>query len=148
MTTTEKQYYLLSGDIVTASANRDDGYVVNYTNPDMKRLFEKHEFEESAISLGDLSHLGCWQQRVIAEKAQLKDRLTKLSAFVEGEAFQNLSLLDQNLLREQKQLMERLDRVLWERIARFGVDDEPAEEEDQPEHQCCGKCDEHEHPKL
>lgn len=128
MTTTEKQYYLLSGDIVTASANRDDGYVVNYTNPDMKRLFEKHEFEESAISLGDLSHLGCWQQRVIAEKAQNDDRLAKLNAFIGTDKFKALSYREQYDLEHQQNLMTELSTILQRRIARFGVDEEPADE--------------------
>lgn len=59
------------------------------------------------------------QQRVVAEKKELDERLTKLNAFVGGDAFCNLSMDEEWLLREQRAEMEAYSRILERRIAMF-----------------------------
>lgn len=59
------------------------------------------------------------QQRVVAERAELRERLDKLGVFVNGATFPNVDYAEQNrLLRQQNLMMELLD-VLDERIAAF-----------------------------
>lgn len=60
------------------------------------------------------------EQRVIAEYAELVDRVKKLTNFRLGRVVGRLSQLDQELLREQEEAMSRYAAVLSKRIARFG----------------------------
>jgi hypothetical protein len=60
------------------------------------------------------------QQRVVDEKAQNDDRLTKLSEFIKtSPIFQGLPMDEQNRLLKQSRLMAELSAVLGERIAAF-----------------------------
>lgn len=59
------------------------------------------------------------QQRVIDEKTELDERLSKLSAFLEGAIFSGLSIDEQTRLRRQADYMTQYSQVLAERIAAF-----------------------------
>lgn len=59
------------------------------------------------------------QQRVVAEKAELDDRLNKLLAFTAGPIFGNLSAAERGLLHEQASYMQAYSNVLGQRIAAF-----------------------------
>ena len=60
------------------------------------------------------------QERVIAESNELRDRLMKLSIFIsQSSTFQTLNYIDQNLLRQQRDIMSDYLDILGERIARF-----------------------------
>jgi hypothetical protein len=60
------------------------------------------------------------QERVVAESNELRERLTKLTAFISGnEAFNKLDATDQVLLREQRDVMGEYLDILGHRIARF-----------------------------
>lgn len=59
------------------------------------------------------------QQRVIAEKAENDDRLTKLRAFLGTALFAALDEAEKSRLRLQADIMDLLSRVLGERIAAF-----------------------------
>lgn len=60
------------------------------------------------------------EERVVAESNDLREKLTKLSAFISGnEAFRKLNSDDQCLLRRQRGIMADYLDVLVERIARF-----------------------------
>lgn len=60
------------------------------------------------------------QERVVAESNELREKLTKLTAFISGsEVFKTLDAEDQALLRRQRNHMGGYLDVLRERIARF-----------------------------
>ena len=60
-----------------------------------------------------------YQHRVIDEKNELGDRLSKLEAFVGDEAFYNIAEEQQNLLRLQLGAMQLYDLILRQRIKKF-----------------------------
>jgi hypothetical protein len=60
------------------------------------------------------------QQRVVAEQAELAERLTKLCAFTVSEPFDALGKAERKRLRRQVIAMELYDAVLLERIEAFG----------------------------
>lgn len=62
-----------------------------------------------------------WQQRLAAERADLDDRLQKLSAFLLTDACLSLPFDDRSLLAQQESIMEELSDVLAERAKRAGV---------------------------
>lgn len=64
-----------------------------------------------------------YQERVIAEQAELAYRLTKLSAFISKgvPAFEALDNEDQRLMRRQREVMLEYHEILGDRIARFKV---------------------------
>jgi len=59
------------------------------------------------------------QQRVVDEKRELDEKLTKLDAFGRTELFASLPADEQGRLNSQHSLMERYSAVLGERIAAF-----------------------------
>jgi hypothetical protein len=60
------------------------------------------------------------QERVVAESNELRERLTKLTAFINtSENFETLAEEDQTLLIRQQRLMGEYLDTLGERIARF-----------------------------
>lgn len=78
------------------------------------------QFEESYLDLGDVSRLQPYQLRVVAEKAQLDDRLEKLTAFIARPSFHDLTGHQQSLMVRQRRVMEEYQEVLEDRIATFG----------------------------
>jgi hypothetical protein len=59
------------------------------------------------------------QQRVVDEKRELDEKLTKLGAFGRTELFKTLPEDEQGRLNRQHSLMEQYSAVLGERIAAF-----------------------------
>lgn len=60
------------------------------------------------------------EQRVVLESNELRERLTKLTAFISGnEAFGKLDAKDQSLMRQQRDVMGEYFDILGQRIARF-----------------------------
>ena len=59
------------------------------------------------------------QERVVNERTDLIEKITKLHAFFKTEIFEDLQEEDQNLLEEQVQLMMDYSDVLLKRINRF-----------------------------
>lgn len=60
------------------------------------------------------------QERVVAESNELRERLTKLTAFIiSNETFEKLNETDQSLLRQQRDIMGEYLDVLGQRVARF-----------------------------
>ncbi|WP_211354874.1 crAss001_48 related protein [Azomonas agilis] len=156
----------------------DEGYLVEYLDggkPNTPHFAgyiswsPKEQAEKAYLPLGDLSFIPDWQQRVVAEKAQLDDRLAKLTHFLDKGQFQAIAQAlpyeDLLILEYQKRLMTELAVVLQKRIKRFSIgfgarDNTPhpapdkggfavigrpsgfasASDISQPEHQCCGKC--------
>lgn len=60
-----------------------------------------------------------YQKRVFEEKEQLDNRIAKLHAFVNGEAFAPVPKADKDLLAKQLRIMTEYSKVLDERIAGF-----------------------------
>jgi len=59
------------------------------------------------------------EERVVAEKEQLDEKLDKLSAFMHSNVFGQLHTTDQELLGMQQHLMLGYSKVLAARINRF-----------------------------
>lgn len=60
------------------------------------------------------------QLRVIEESRELKERLTKLLAFIsENPIFLDLSIYERDRLRRQSEAMQTYANILNERIANF-----------------------------
>ena len=60
------------------------------------------------------------QQRVVDEKAELEDKVTKLGAFIlDNPIYGNLEEEDKDLMNEQLKCMEGYLSVLEKRIAKF-----------------------------
>ena len=64
--------------------------------------------------------LADWQQRVVDEKAALDEKIGKLAAFMDGEAYKVLHWMKRNLLVEQLSHMRAYADVLRECIQDFG----------------------------
>lgn len=63
------------------------------------------------------------QQRVVNEKAELDDRLSKLQAFVENPKFISIDTGEQRRLLEQRNIMLAFSDILGDRIAAFAPTD-------------------------
>lgn len=61
------------------------------------------------------------EERVVAEKNELIDRLIKLDAFLDGEVCGKLHDIDKGLLIEQREYMANYLEILFLRIERFGT---------------------------
>ena len=60
------------------------------------------------------------QQRVVAEKTELDEKLSKLNAFMDGEQFRIICDSDEcDRLVKQRHAMERYSNILGERISAF-----------------------------
>jgi len=60
-----------------------------------------------------------YQERVVAEKEELDEKLSKLKAFTESEQFQSVPADEQGRMNRQHAAMEDYSNVLGERIANF-----------------------------
>ena len=60
-----------------------------------------------------------YQQRVIDEKKELDGRIYKLSAFIDGDVFNELSAEEQRLLNSQLKVIQEYSMILNDRIAIF-----------------------------
>lgn len=59
------------------------------------------------------------QERVVKEKADLDERLNKLEAFIEGDAYDALPIDERHLLQSQAVYMRNYSIILGHRIAYF-----------------------------
>ncbi len=60
-----------------------------------------------------------YQQRVIKELDELKDKITKLGVFICTITYAELEIIEQHLLRRQQRTMIEYARILNERIELF-----------------------------
>lgn len=67
----------------------------------------------------DAANLQPHQQRVVDERRELNDRLTKLEAFMHGRVYQRLDSAEMARLMRQRDAMAAYSTVLAERIAAF-----------------------------
>lgn len=59
------------------------------------------------------------EERVVVEKKELDEKITRLKDFIAGKVFEALPSVDGFLLRQQCWAMERYSKILSQRIARF-----------------------------
>ncbi|WP_248769076.1 hypothetical protein [Pseudomonas sp. MWU12-2345] len=92
------------------------GFAVQYSDG-YTSWSPKDVFEKAYIGIGQVKELPAHVQRIIGEKAQLDDRLTKLSAFIKTPSFKALSAKSQELLTAQAGAMGEYSELLGERLA-------------------------------
>lgn len=120
---TRGDYNVYRGWDIPADENPEDtGYLVEYTDGGQPN-HPKHDgyiswspsavFEGAYLPMGDVSDCPDWVQRLVAEKAQLDDRLSKLIAYLDSVELVSPHILK---LREQESLMRSLSDLLAERL--------------------------------
>lgn len=67
----------------------------------------------------NMAELKPHEQRVVAEKAELDEKITKLKAFMKSETGLSIPAIDHGLLRQQAEAMESYSWFLGLRIRRF-----------------------------
>jgi len=92
-----------------------DGFAVQYADG-YTSWSPKKVFEEAYLPIGQVKELPPHVQRVIGEKAQLDDRLSKLSAFLQTPAFKDLPAKSQKLMEAQAKTMAEYSEVLKQRL--------------------------------
>lgn len=114
------QEYIGTKQITGWPALKDglDGYSVKYADG-YTSWSPKDVFEAAYIGIGHVKHLPPHVQRVIGEKAQNDDRLSKLTAFMKTQAFLDLPAKSRQLMTAQAESMGELSQVLGERIDEF-----------------------------
>lgn len=60
-----------------------------------------------------------YQQRVVDENEELKEKIDKLQAFMLSPKWKELQAIDQYLLSSQLQVMQAYSQILFQRITRF-----------------------------
>lgn len=118
----------------------DDGYLVEYldggqaNHPDHKGYISwspKAVHEGAYLAMGYVGHLAPHQLRVVGEKVELDDRLTKLTAFLDTDRFKALDQPERHRLEYQANLMTSLSHVLTDRIAEFPQPEQTYLQQDQ-----------------
>lgn len=111
------QEYIGTKQVTAWPEMRDklEGFGVQYSDG-YTSWSPKKAFEEAYLPIGQVKALPPHVQRVIGEKAQLDDRLSKLSAFIKTPAFKDLSAKSQELLTAQAGAMGEYSDLLVERL--------------------------------
>lgn len=91
------------------------GFGVEYEDG-YKSWSPEEVFKAAYLPLGQVKELPPHVQRVIGEKAQLDDRLSKLSAFLQTPAFKDLPAKSQKLMEAQAKSMGEYSEVLKQRL--------------------------------
>jgi hypothetical protein len=114
------QHYVSTKIVQGWHQDRQDipGYAVKYEDG-YTSWSPAPQFEAASVALGQIGHLPPHEQRVIAEFAQLADRLHKLNAFMLTPLYASLPEDDQRLLRMQADAMALLAKILNMRVDKF-----------------------------
>ena len=126
---TRAEYNTYRGWALPADENgADEGYLVEYLDGGKPNVpghagyvswSPKEQFETAYLPMGNVDHLLPHARRVIGEKAQLQDKVTKLRAFVGSSPFMALTVLERDQLSDQMGAMEHYLSALSARIAAF-----------------------------
>lgn len=104
----------------------DEGYLVEYTDGGQPNhpahagyisWSPKAQFDAGYLSIGNVDGVPPHLQRVVAEKAQLDDKIEKLSAFFGTDVFKGLPAKQNELLTAQLSCMREYSGLLAERLA-------------------------------
>ncbi|QDR69231.1 hypothetical protein [Pseudomonas sp. BJP69] len=115
-------------DLPTGEDGADEGYLVEYqdggkpNHPGHAGYISwspKEQFDAAYLPIGDVEGFQPHQVRVVAEKAQLDDKIAKLDAFTKTGAFKRLTALDDELLTAQLSCMREYSSILARRIHGF-----------------------------
>lgn len=115
-------------DLPADENGADEGYLVEYQDGGKPNhpghvgyisWSPKEQFEAAYLPIGDVEGYQSHQVRVIAEKAQLDDKIAKLDAFTKTQAFKSLTALDDELLTTQLSCMREYSSILARRIHGF-----------------------------
>lgn len=101
------------------SARDDAGYLVQYSDG-YKSWSPKAVFEASYLPLGNIEGMADYQQRVIAEKAENDDKLSRLTPALNGNIRDRVGADEFSRMCEQERVMRELSAILGARIAAFG----------------------------
>jgi hypothetical protein len=107
-----------AGDMIARNPkNHNDQWLVakKYFDDNLELYSEDAKKEGNVIESKFLPH----QQRVIDERTELIDKITKLHNFFKTEIFGNLDDEDQDLLDQQVQKMMNYADILFKRINKF-----------------------------
>ncbi len=126
---TRANYNALRGWVLpTVESGADDGYLVEYTDggtpnhPDFSGYISwspKAQFEAAYRERAAVEGLQPHQQRVVDEKAELDEKMDKLTAFMDTPIFSHLPVPEQERLAQQLMHMGNYTATLHERIAAF-----------------------------
>jgi len=106
----------------------DTGYLVEYldggaaNHPDHAGYISwspRAIFESAYVGMGNVSHLQPHQQRMVAEKTALDDKLQKLANFFATDTYAALYEAERDRLSYQKHSMQEYSNVLREHIEAF-----------------------------
>lgn len=114
------QHYVGTKIIEAWPQERDGvlGYAVKYADG-YTSWSPAAAFDAAYLPLGHIGGLKPHEQRLVAEHAQLNNRLAKLEAFLESDAFLHLGPDDQHDLQTQANCMRVYLNVLTARIDRL-----------------------------
>lgn len=71
------------------------------------------------FSSNNINNMEAHQERVVAEKAELDEKHTKLVDFFQSDTFKSLPVDEQARLSRQSKVMGEYSNILSERIAAF-----------------------------
>lgn len=128
---TRPDYYGFRGWTIVPT-NDDEGYLVEYMDGGERNHPEytgyvswspKEQFDKAYVLVGEVQNncLEPHEVRVLAEQAELSDRLSKLKAFIGSERFGAMPQEDRVLLSLQLGWMEGYSSILAARIDKFLV---------------------------
>jgi hypothetical protein len=110
---------------------RDEGYLVEYidggkaNHPDFAGYVSwspKEQFESAHLPMGQVSRMWPHQRRIIAEKVQLDDKLSKLRTFLDSARLNaTCDIAERERLRAQAGIMASYADILDERISAFST---------------------------
>jgi hypothetical protein len=108
----------------------DDGYLVEYTDggaanhPNHAGYISwspKDVHDRAYVAVGDLDNFPPHQQRVIAEKAELDSKISRLETFLVSDAYCKVPGDERLRLFHQAAVMTKYSEILAARIAAFEV---------------------------
>lgn len=124
---TRREYNNLRGWKLPDDENGDDeGYLVEYLDGGKANHKDfigyiswspKEQFDNAYVTVGDVDEMPAYQQRVIAEKAQLDARILALRRFIKESP--QFNMLAGFRLQNQSDFMGWYSDALAERIAAF-----------------------------
>lgn len=115
-------------DLPANENGADEGYLVEYTDGgagnDSRHMgyiswSPKAQFDGAYVEVGDVGGMPPHQQRVVAEHAELTNRITKLLNLMRGDIYKSLHTEEQVLLSVQLEAMLLHSRALSRRINGF-----------------------------
>lgn len=124
-------YNFFRGWTLPADENgADEGYLVEYTDGGKPNTTyagyvswsPKAQFDAAYLEIGDVAGMAAHEQRVVAEKAELDAKRTKLTAFYSTARFHELPESEQSRLLKQGVAMRTYSEILGARIACFAVE--------------------------